>query len=309
MFNGQSTATAILFALLAVPVLHLYPTQQLQQIAKISSDFDNDNIFGNQTESLSGLLHGGIVGNTMPAVPYTSSVTKNEAGVYSLVYAGWLVSSSLIYNVARCCMLMAGFAVSGQKTLMGTSIRKCASPLIGATIGGILCLFGQIGSFIGNIMFSKLLVGSSVASTVAASSVVGGPIATFTLASFIPHWLKSSVITIIVTFSGYIISPCDPGLTITGDASNFSNDTENVQPSSVRNIAASECIQEYLNASWTAWDLFPYIYAACSILTVVMLIIPSYREYKRIYNKRHSNRLTEHNLLLEESESDKFKTA
>lgn len=152
--NGRRSLTALLFAMLGVPVLLLFPYTQLRAISLYHT--------AQPLESGSGLetmLHANSeAAQHMETVPYTvEGMHHQHSSAPLFVYYGVPLSTTWIYVIARGCLLVGGFAMNGPKTLLGMSIRACTPSVISGTIGGALGLIGQGGSYLGSRLLSSLL--------------------------------------------------------------------------------------------------------------------------------------------------------
>jgi hypothetical protein len=130
---GQRAATAVLFALISMPIFPFFPSTQLREIAMF--------------EAAGGTENASLI---LTLTPYWSApgTTVMDAGD--------------IYNIARLCIFISGFAMNGPKTLLGMCIRSSVqnSKVVG-TVGGLLGLIGQCGAYSGSMLLSTLLTGKS----------------------------------------------------------------------------------------------------------------------------------------------------
>lgn len=210
---GQRAATAMLFALVSVPILLYFPSCQLREIAQYEAS-------------------GGSSGNrALILTPYWGSLSSTE------------VDSAGIYNIARLCIFLSGFAMNGPKTLLGMCIRSAVANIkIVGTIGGLLGLVGQCGAYTGSMLLAHLLTGKTSEK--------------YSVWILIPEYYQRAV-----------LQYGDIGMTV--GSSHVSSIWQTIVP--------------LLRKTYTAWELFPLLYMFCGTITVLLLIIPMFSEGRRRY--------------------------
>jgi len=169
------------------------------------------------------------------------------------IYYGLELEAYWINLIAKCCLLCGGFAMNGPKTLLGMSIRAATPSVISGTIGGLLGLIGQGGSYIGSRGLSALISRDEPFTLISMFTLL--PVASNPLSN------PNPVIPVIPGIPVVIILPIQSLITL-------------------------------LHIPITGWELFPILYSICTILTVLLLIYPAYRENERIHRQQQEIQFT-----------------